>query len=264
MSDDRRYVEIFDTTLRDGSQLEGISLTVEDKLKVAEQLDWLGVAWIEGGFPQANPRDAEFFKRALRLQQGAPNGRRLCLCDHHGTIVQNGRPGVGDLLTAQDHERAGGAEIDLSLERMIWRIVTAYATLAGIEAPRCTSGLVYAAFDGLTVTYLLRYVEDPAATLRELARVLRPGGTLVIDDLSRQRDRTSNRVLLLLDAQAAQVAGRTGRGHAHPQPTVAVLVGRRHLHQRRRPGARCRRGRLGQRRGFRTRRRLANRVGRLR
>src|SRR3546814_9244699 len=35
------------------------------KLKVAEQLDWLGVAWIEGGYPQANPKDAEFFRRAV-------------------------------------------------------------------------------------------------------------------------------------------------------------------------------------------------------
>ena len=58
-------VEIFDTTLRDGAQFEGISLTVDDKLRVAEQLDWLGVAWIEGGYPQANPRDAEFFRRAV-------------------------------------------------------------------------------------------------------------------------------------------------------------------------------------------------------
>ena len=57
-------VEVFDTTLRDGSQFEGISLTVEDKLRVAEQLDWLGVDWIEGGYPQANPKDAEFFRRA--------------------------------------------------------------------------------------------------------------------------------------------------------------------------------------------------------
>ncbi len=57
-------VEIFDTTLRDGAQFEGISLTVEDKLRVAEQLDWLGVRWIEGGYPQANPKDAEFFRRA--------------------------------------------------------------------------------------------------------------------------------------------------------------------------------------------------------
>jgi 2-isopropylmalate synthase len=58
-------VEIFDTTLRDGAQFEGISLTVEDKLHVAQQLDWLGVAWIEGGYPQANPKDEEFFRRAV-------------------------------------------------------------------------------------------------------------------------------------------------------------------------------------------------------
>lgn len=57
-------VDIFDTTLRDGAQFEGISLTVEDKLRVAEQLDFLGVHWIEGGYPQANPKDAEFFQRA--------------------------------------------------------------------------------------------------------------------------------------------------------------------------------------------------------
>jgi 2-isopropylmalate synthase len=61
-----RRVDIFDTTLRDGAQFEGISLTVDDKLRVAEQLDWLGVRWIEGGYPQANPRDAEFFARAPR------------------------------------------------------------------------------------------------------------------------------------------------------------------------------------------------------
>ena len=57
-------VEIFDTTLRDGAQFEGISLTVDDKLRIAEQLDELGVRWIEGGYPQANPKDEEFFRRA--------------------------------------------------------------------------------------------------------------------------------------------------------------------------------------------------------
>jgi 2-isopropylmalate synthase len=57
-------IDVFDTTLRDGAQFEGISLTVDDKLRVAEQLDWLGVRWIEGGYPQANPKDAEFFLRA--------------------------------------------------------------------------------------------------------------------------------------------------------------------------------------------------------
>src|SRR6201995_805094 len=58
------FVEIFDTTLRDGSQLEGLSLTVDDKLRIAEQLDHLGVHYIEGGWPGANPKDVEFFRRA--------------------------------------------------------------------------------------------------------------------------------------------------------------------------------------------------------
>lgn len=63
-------VEVYDTTLRDGSQQEGLSLTVDDKLRVAEQLDHLGVTWIEGGWPGANAKDTEFFRRApleLRL-----------------------------------------------------------------------------------------------------------------------------------------------------------------------------------------------------
>ncbi len=63
-------VDVFDTTLRDGSQQEGLSLTVGDKLRVAEQLDHLGVTFIEGGWPGANPKDEEFFARApaeLRL-----------------------------------------------------------------------------------------------------------------------------------------------------------------------------------------------------
>jgi 2-isopropylmalate synthase len=59
----KRSIEIYDTTLRDGSQLEGISLTVEDKLRIAEQLDWLGVHYIEAGWPGANPKDDELFRR---------------------------------------------------------------------------------------------------------------------------------------------------------------------------------------------------------
>jgi len=54
---------VYDTTLRDGSQREGLSLTVDDKLRIAEQLDHLGVPYIEGGWPGANPKDDEFFRR---------------------------------------------------------------------------------------------------------------------------------------------------------------------------------------------------------
>jgi len=59
-----KRIEIYDTTLRDGAQLEGISLTVEDKLRIAEQLDWLGVDFIEAGWPGSNPKDDEMFRRA--------------------------------------------------------------------------------------------------------------------------------------------------------------------------------------------------------
>ncbi|MGQ0849144.1 MAG: citramalate synthase [Actinomycetota bacterium] len=59
-------LEIYDTTLRDGSQQEGISLTVGDKLRIAGLLDQLGVAYIEGGWPGALPKDDEFFARARK------------------------------------------------------------------------------------------------------------------------------------------------------------------------------------------------------
>lgn len=86
-------LEIYDTTLRDGSQQEGISLTVSDKLRIAGLLDDLGVAYIEGGWPGANQKDTEFFARA---------GSELALT--HATLTAFGstrRPG-GD--TASDDQ----------------------------------------------------------------------------------------------------------------------------------------------------------------
>ena len=95
-------VDIYDTTLRDGSQQEGLSLTVGDKLRVAEQLDHLGVAYIEGGWPGANPKDEEFFRRAAAGE----------LTLHHATLVAFGStrkaggraatdPVLANLLAAQ-------------------------------------------------------------------------------------------------------------------------------------------------------------------
>src|SRR6188472_3845002 len=59
-------VEIYDTTLRDGSQGEGINFSVADKLRIAERLDAFGVHYIEGGWPGSNPKDVEFFEQAKR------------------------------------------------------------------------------------------------------------------------------------------------------------------------------------------------------
>ena len=63
-------LHLYDTTLRDGTQREGLSLSVEDKLKIAGALDRLGVAYIEGGWPGSNPKDAEFFRRVRDLPLG--------------------------------------------------------------------------------------------------------------------------------------------------------------------------------------------------
>jgi 2-isopropylmalate synthase len=61
-------VQIYDTTLRDGTQREGISLSCDDKLKIARRLDEFGVDFIEGGWPGSNPKDVGFFQRAADLK----------------------------------------------------------------------------------------------------------------------------------------------------------------------------------------------------
>ena len=64
-------VFLYDTTLRDGTQREDISLSVDDKLTIAKRLAEFGIHYIEGGWPGSNPKDAEFFARAARLNLGA-------------------------------------------------------------------------------------------------------------------------------------------------------------------------------------------------
>ncbi|MGM0441342.1 MAG: citramalate synthase [Elusimicrobiota bacterium] len=58
-----KEIKVLDTTLRDGTQSEGISLSVDDKLKVTRKLDWIGMDYIEGGWPGSNPKDISYFKR---------------------------------------------------------------------------------------------------------------------------------------------------------------------------------------------------------
>src|SRR5881227_288195 len=63
-------IEIYDTTLRDGTQGEGINFSVDDKCRIAVALAALGVDFIEGGWPGSNPRDVAFFELARTLQLG--------------------------------------------------------------------------------------------------------------------------------------------------------------------------------------------------
>jgi 2-isopropylmalate synthase len=88
-------VEIFDTTLRDGSQAEGLSLTVTDKLRVAEQLDRLGVHYVEGGWPGAHPKDQEFFERAAEGYLALANAELVAF----GTTTTEALDMVADSVT---------------------------------------------------------------------------------------------------------------------------------------------------------------------
>src|SRR5436305_11022784 len=64
----KKMIKLFDTTLRDGSQAEGISFSPHDKLRIAQALDRLGIHYIEGGWPGSNPKDNQFFQEARKLK----------------------------------------------------------------------------------------------------------------------------------------------------------------------------------------------------
>src|SRR6185295_1319866 len=68
---------VYDTTLRDGAQQEGLNLSVADKLTIARELDGLGVGYIEGGWPGANPKDTEFFRPARQRRVGGHAGGQV-------------------------------------------------------------------------------------------------------------------------------------------------------------------------------------------
>ena len=61
-----RRIQIYDTTLRDGSQGEGVNFSLQDKLLIAERLDSLGFDFVEGGYPLSNEKDAQYFQRVRR------------------------------------------------------------------------------------------------------------------------------------------------------------------------------------------------------
>jgi 2-isopropylmalate synthase len=64
----RERLYIFDTTLRDGQQTAGVDFSVSDKMKLSQSLDALGVDYVEGGYPGANPTDTQFFETLGRLE----------------------------------------------------------------------------------------------------------------------------------------------------------------------------------------------------
>jgi isopropylmalate/homocitrate/citramalate synthase len=121
--------QIYDTTLRDGTQGEGISFSVADKLLIAERLDQFGVDYIEGGFPGSNPRDIAFFAEAksLRLRHaklaafgstrraGTKADERPAAADAPRERDAGPHPRRQDLAPPRDRDPAHDAEENLAM-----------------------------------------------------------------------------------------------------------------------------------------------------
>ena len=93
-------VSVLDTTLRDGSQREGLSFSGKDKLRIAQRLDDLGVAYIEGGWPGSNPKDEEFFSQAAKMTWRHAQITAFGSTRHVGSTVEADR-NVQALLQAE-------------------------------------------------------------------------------------------------------------------------------------------------------------------
>jgi 2-isopropylmalate synthase len=140
-------VELYDTTLRDGTQMEGISLSVDDKLKIARRMDELGVHYIEGGWPGSNPKDIEFFARAGEL--GLKNAR---------------------LAAFGSTRRAGGrADTDMNLKALL-------------EAETPVVTIVAKAHDRHVTDVLKATVEENLAMIADSVRHLKQAGRIVFLD----------------------------------------------------------------------------------
>ena len=115
----KRKIEIFDSTLRDGAQGEGISFSVSDKLNIVKALDSFGVDYIEAGNPGSNPKDMEFFEKASNLKL---NNAKLCA---FGSTARNGvhpkeDKNVKALLSAgTDNIVIFGKSWDLHVEKVL-------------------------------------------------------------------------------------------------------------------------------------------------
>ncbi|WP_137123539.1 citramalate synthase [Segeticoccus rhizosphaerae] len=171
-------LHVYDTTLRDGAQQEGLNLSVTDKLAIAAHLDELGVTYIEGGWPGANPKDTEFFARAQRdlsLQRATlaafgstrrPGGRAA---DDPLTraLVDSGAPTV--TLVAKSHVRHVESALRTTLAENLAMIRDTVSFLRGEGRQVFLDAEHF--FDG--------YASDPAYAL-EVVRAAAEAGAVVI------------------------------------------------------------------------------------
>jgi 2-isopropylmalate synthase len=228
-------VEVFDTTLRDGSQFEGISLTVEDKLRVAEQLDWLGVDWIEGGYPQANPKDAEFFRRAAA---GELELSTSTLVAFGSTRRTKGR--VDDDPTLKALTEAGTSVVCIVGKSSELHVTEALRTTLEEGVAMVGESVEFLRASGLRVLFDAEhffdgYKANPAFTLSVLEAAAMAGAeTLVLCDtnggsLPHEVQRITSEVVSYFEGARIGIHTQNDTGCAVANTVAAVVAGASHV-----------------------------------
>jgi 2-isopropylmalate synthase len=188
----RRRVGLYDTTLRDGTQAEGISLSVDDKLKITRLLDQLGVQYVEGGWPGSNPKDVEYFQQVKTLDLQSVQVAAFASTCRAGTrpqddaniqaLVEAGMPvvtivGKSWTLHVRDVLRTSLPE-NLRMIRESVAFLTSSAEsviLSGVEGSKNSREVIFDAehfFDG--------YKDDPAYALDTLRAAVEAGADVVV------------------------------------------------------------------------------------
>ena len=172
-------VEVFDTTLRDGMQVEGVSASVEDKLRIAEQLDFLGVHFIEGGWPGANPKDIEFFARAATQLQLTTS----TMVAFGSTRRPKGR--VDDDATLRNLIEAGTGAVCIVAKSWDYHVLNALQTTLDEGAAMISDSVEFLLANGKQVLVDMEhffdgYKRNPEFALRALEAAIIKGASHVV------------------------------------------------------------------------------------
>ncbi|MFW6381657.1 MAG: citramalate synthase [Bacillota bacterium] len=169
---------IYDTTLRDGSQGEGVSFTVEDKLKIAKRLDKLGVDYIEGGWPGSNPKDVEFFER---IQEVELETARIAAFSstRRPNIKAEDDPNIRKLA------EAGTGVVTIFAKSWDFHVTEALGVSLEENLEMITDTIEFLRGEGLEVIFDAEhffdgYKSDPEYALKTLDRAARAGSELLV------------------------------------------------------------------------------------
>jgi 2-isopropylmalate synthase len=173
-----RKIQIYDTTLRDGSQGEGINYSLVDKIRIAEKLDELAVPYIEGGWPGSNPKDALFFSKMAKAR--LKNSRIVAFgSTRRAGIKANQDKNLKDIL------KSGAKIAALFGKTWLFHVKNVLHTTAEENLEMISDSVSFLKDNGLTVFYDAEhffdgYKDDPEYALRSLLAAQDAGASFIV------------------------------------------------------------------------------------